>query len=275
MNNSSNSSRRFGNTKQISPAKHWCFTYNNYRVSDINDIILIISSNSSRKYVFQEEQGANGTKHLQGYIQFEKKVRPKGIFPKHPGIHWETTRNIKASIVYCTKDETKVGERYSNIRFDKAIRLIDEASFYPWQRELVDLVGTQSSERDIYWYYEYTGNTGKTAITKWLAVKKQALVLSGKATDMKYGIIKFKEKNGFFPDIIIFDIPRSSQQFVSWAGIEEIKNGMFFSAKYESDMVVFDNPHVICFANEEPDYTKLSKDRWQVKHIRRDGRREE
>ena len=92
-------------------------------------------------------------------------------------------------------------------------------------------------------------------------------LLSGKATDMKYGIIKYKEKNGVFPDIIIFDIPRSSQQFVSWAGIEEIKNGMFFSAKYESDMVVFDNPHVICFANEEPDYNKLSKDRWKVKKI--------
>ena len=71
---SSNSSRGVGNTKppcnkkkQISCSKHWCFTLNNYTSEDISKI----SSNSSIVlYVFQEETGENGTKHLQGYIEF-------------------------------------------------------------------------------------------------------------------------------------------------------------------------------------------------------------
>ncbi len=265
---SSRSNRRFGNNRQISPAKNWYFTYNNYKDEDIIKIIDIISSNNpGSKYIFQEETGEEGTRHLQGYIGFAKKIRPKGLF-KEFIIHWTKCRNVKLAIAYCHKADTRTGNVYSNIKYDKDIKVIAREDFHMWQEEIVAILEEPPSDRTIHWYWEEVGNTGKTAISKWLAVTKGALVLSGKGTDMKYGIVKYKEKMGYFPEIIIFDIPRSCHNYVSWGAIEAIKNGMFFSAKYESEMCVFNSPHVVYFANVSPDMSLLSNDRWNIVKIK-------
>ena len=50
--------------------------------------------------------------------------------------------------------------------------------------------------------------------------------------------------------------------------MEAIKNGCFFSGKYESGMVRFNSPHILVFANEPPERTKLSQDRWCVFALR-------
>ena len=65
---SSNSSTKSGNTKQISPSLNWCFTVNNYNSEDIQ---MFLKSDSSivPKFVFQEETGESGTPHLQGYLR--------------------------------------------------------------------------------------------------------------------------------------------------------------------------------------------------------------
>ena len=55
--------------------------------------------------------------------------------------------------------------------------------------------------------------------------------------------------------------------YLSYTGIEEVKNGCFFSQKYESAMVVMPYPTIIVFANEEPCYGKMSQDRWRVQQI--------
>ena len=67
--------------------------------------------------------------------------------------------------------------------------------------------------------------------------------------------------------MIIIDIPRSKSEFVSYSGIEEIKDMFFFCGKYESSMVCGENPHVIVFSNTEPDYDKLSSDRWSIVNV--------
>ncbi|GAC77845.1 replication protein, partial [uncultured marine virus] len=114
--NSSNSSKgKSGNTRQISPSKHWCFTLNNYTIEDIE---LICSNSSIEKYIFQEEVGELGTPHLQGYMKFKTKVRPKSVF-KTNKISWGKTKDIKASIVYCQKEDTRAGKI-----FTKGIKII-------------------------------------------------------------------------------------------------------------------------------------------------------
>ena len=125
----------------------------------------------------------------------------------------------------------------------------------------------EPNDRTIYWFWEQTGNVGKTSFAKYTAVHSGSLIVSGKGNDMKYGIIKYKEKHGVAPRIVIIDIPRSIKDYVSYSGIEEIKNGLFFCGKYESDMCVFNSPHVICFSNSPPDTSKFSKDRWCIYEI--------
>lgn len=266
------SSGEFGNTKlsgkvknnkQIPPSKHWCFTLNNY---SHDDILKISSSSSISKYVFQEEKGEKEeTPHLQGYIEFKKKIRPKELF--NDKIHWEKTRSIEHSIMYCSKEETRIGQIYTNFLFDDKLKLLKETELYIWQKEILELCKKTPDDRTINWYWEKDGCVGKTALSKLLCANYGALCVSGKSSDCKYAIVKFKETKKYYPKIIIFDIPRCNIDYINYEAIEKIKDGLFFVGKYESQQVIMNSPHIIVFSNEEPQIDKLSKDRWNIKKL--------
>ncbi len=252
-----------GNTIRVSTSKNWCFTLNNYKEDDINNII---KGGPDYKYIFQEEIGEKGTIHLQGFIKFNKRVRPKNLF--NPKIHWEKCKGSeKQNIEYCTKLNTKNGKIYTNMRLPKPLKLLKVEDMKKWQLEIIDIINRKPDDRKIYWYWDKIGNTGKSVLSKLLCAKYDALICSGKASDIKYLIVKYHEKTGIYPELLIFDIPRSMIDYMSWTGIEEVKNGCFCSSKYECNMVIMNCPHIICFANSEPDKDKLSIDRWIIREI--------
>ena len=262
--NSSNSSKGFGNTKQIPPSKHWCFTLNNYTVDEIQEIKEINSSIVPR-YVFQEEKGENGTEHLQGYVQFKSKVRPKGIF-KNKKIHWEKCRNVKASIAYCQKEDTRNGKVwYRGIEKPYSIKI---RHWQPWMYKVKGIIEAEPDERKIHWVWEPNGNRGKTVFSKWCYLNyDRILMLSGKAADMKHAIAMYVQKNNMHPRTILVNIPRSRAEYISYTGLEEIKDMFFFSGKYEGGHICGPNPHVIVMANSEPEREKMSDDRWEIINI--------
>ena len=253
----------------ISPARNWCFTYNNHTLEIIESICSVCSLLCDR-YVFQEEKGESGTVHLQGYIRFKRKARPFTYF-KDKGFHWEIARSPKASIAYCSNKSKRLDggkiwvHGLPELELEN-VRTIDPKQFYPWQSRVIDLLKSQS-DRSILWVYESKGNTGKSSLVKYLCVHKDAILLSGKATDVKYGIVKFYEKHGRYPELITVDIPRTRKDFFQYSALEEIKNGCFFSGKYEGMMCIFNNPVVVCFSNSRPDLTTMSSDRWQIYEI--------
>ena len=70
------------------------------------------------------------------------------------------------------------------------------------------------------------------------------------------------------------NVPRSTdEKYISWQGMEEIKDMLFYSGKYEGGMVNDRAPHFIMFANWEPETSLLSGDRWNIVRIP-DGRGE-
>lgn len=240
----------------------WCFTFNNYCPEDIDT--LVSKFEGSAKYVFQEETGESGTPHLQGAVQFKKKCRPVeciGI----KSIHWEKCKNWEASIAYCTKSDSRTGAIFSNLRFEKPLKLITE--FRKWQQDILDIIAKGPDDRSIYWFWDYDGNIGKSVFCKYLCATMGALSVAGRGNDCKYGIIKYKEIEGVYPEIIIYDIPRTALDYVNYEALESIKNGLFFCGKYESSQVIMNCPFIFCFANAEPDLTKLSADRWIVKQL--------
>ena len=113
--------------------------------------------------------------------------------------------------------------------------------------------------------HDQGGCRGKTTLQKYIYTHyKKCIVLSGKASDMKNGIIEYEKKNNILPEIVLINVPRSSKDYISYTGIEEIKDMFFYSGKYEGGMVCGANPHVICFANDEPEREKMSADRWRI-----------
>lgn len=98
-------------------------------------------------------------------------------------------------------------------------------------------------------------------MTKYLVAMKGATRFSnGKSADIAYAI------KGT-PKIVVFDFSRSQEEHLNYAIIEDVKNGLVFSPKYESCCKIFPIPHVIVFANWPPDMNKMSIDRWDINLI--------
>lgn len=268
---SSKEVRGVGNTKtprrQISPSSHWVFTL---KFSDSSNSSIVSALDPiAEKYIFQREVGDSETKyeHWQGYVKFKKKTRPKGVLPE--SCHWEKCRSPKHSIAYCSKDETAYRpiQRFSkNIKIPRPLEKVTYEMLRPWQKEIADKYQEPAGmfDRKIHWYWEPEGGLGKSVLCKYFVDQKGAIIISGKGNDCLYAIQQYVEKNGEGPGIIIMDIPRSVGEYVSYNAIESAKNGCFFSGKYEGGMVRYNTPHILIFANEEPQAYKMSMDRWNI-----------
>lgn len=244
---------------RVVQSKYWCFTWNNYPESWKEDLTHELITSWS----YGEEVGESGTPHIQGYLETSKKVRPFTLrLPKD--IHWEKRKGTRQEAAdYCQKDGKYICSK--DLRPARKTKVIE--ILRPWQQEIADLCETEADDRTINWYWESTGGAGKSAMVRWLVKNNRCVMGAGKAADMKYSIIKHYEDSGYWPEVVIFDVPRTSLQYLSYTGIEEIKNGCFSSSKYESQTVLFPHPHVIIFANEEPIRSNMSRDRWSVHHI--------
>lgn len=273
--NSSNSSTVFqgeGNTisspckKQISPAIRWCFTYNNY-LEDTKDLLVPLFQQYCKKVIVGTEVGDSGTPHLQGYLEFKKKARPLSIF-KLDCIHWEKAKgDANSNFEYCTKD----GNLYFSLGFPKPIVKVKYDMLRSSQKEIVDLFKEDEDPlfgRHVYWFWESEGNWGKSITCKYMIDCMGAIVVQGKNNDILHGLKDYYDNHGEVPRVVIFDIPRCNDNHVSYQAIESIKNGFFYSGKYEGGMVRFNSPHILCFANEDPDTDELSEDRWIVRNLR-------
>lgn len=252
--NSSSAKKGIGNQY-----KYWCFTLNNYTTEQIEQLEHIFGYECDW-YIFQEEVGKEGTPHLQGTICLKVRQRLTQVKVFDPKIHWSNTKAVNASKLYCSKYETKNGAIYcKGIQIPEVIE-VDEP--YGWQLDVMNLIKNKPDKRKIHWFWESEGNVGKSTLCKYLALKHKAIIVSGKANDMFHMISKTAHRK-----IIIVDCPRSNKDYMNYGAIEQIKNGHLFSGKYDGEQVLFNVPHVIVFANDEPDYEKMSMDRWDVINI--------
>ena len=93
-------------SKMVSKIQKWCLTWNNYAASDICITKRALEHNVEYA-IFGEEVGENGTKHLQGFINWGRKNRKtfgqmKTLFPK---CHLEkAVTGDDANRTYCSKE---------------------------------------------------------------------------------------------------------------------------------------------------------------------------
>lgn len=254
--------------KQCSPALGWIFTWNNYP-DDWKKILVPKFQNSDnvKGYIAGKEVApTTGTPHIQGYMEFKTKARPMGLLPKQ--VSWRCARGkMSHNYNYCSKDGDFIS--WGSVQYVPPYSI--NIKLRPWQIKIYNILLTEPNDRDMYWFWEHNGCAGKTTFQKWIYLNpnmKDVVVLSGKATDMKNGVIEYEEKHKTLPKIVLINIPRCQDtDHVSWQGIEEIKDMFFFSPKYHGGQVCGPNPHVIIFSNEPAPTWKMSPDRWHVYEI--------
>lgn len=258
--NSSNSSKG-----QPSPRVEHFLTWFHYTEDDLKKFLDFCEFKCC-KYAFQEEVcPTTGTLHIQGIIKLYRKERDTAFgLPKE--IHWEKVRNEAQATRYCLKDHTHVGRRWT-----KGIPVpprdpLAGLELRPWQAQVLSIIAGEPDDRKLYWYWDRTGNTGKTALTKHLCLKHGAAFVCGKPGDIFHSVAERVRATGA-PRIIIFGYPRDKEDHIAYGAMEQVKDGIFFAGKYESGQIVMDNPHIFVFANFAPDESTMSKDRWVVVNI--------
>lgn len=257
------------------PSFHYCWTL--FDIAIIDEFIKRLEMDKCIYVCQLEKCPSTSCFHYQGYCRFPKKTRPiehfnNTIFDK---IHWEKSRNIDASKYYCIKEETAEGDIRTNcpeilqdIKYRNQLLTVDKLR--PWQKDIYNICCNEPDNRTINWIYDPLGGGGKSQLCKLIEFKFKKCIgpLCGKAADMKFAIAEYIDVNKIKPEIVLIDIPRSTDtNFLSYTGIEEIKNGFFFCTKYKSKAVRMCSPHVFIFSNDKPDLSKLTGDRWKLFQI--------
>lgn len=259
---------KIGNTKSKSCEsgdryRKYVFTYNNYKEEDIPPLLQKLSF--AQEYIFQEEIGEKGTKHLQGYVYWINARRFTAMKKIDERMHWEPCNNREASILYCQKPSYFLARRWTK-RIEVVEQKFDDfpnLAQHKWQCELLKIIQDKPEYRKINWVWSREGRTGKTIFCRHLVLRYKALFVSGKKNDIAFALNNYIKENGS-PSIVIFDFKRTNENFISYDAIECVLDGMMFSSKYESQGLVFNYCHVIVFANFEPITESMSKDRWNI-----------
>lgn len=135
-----------------------------------------------------------------------------------------------------------------------------------WQQNIIDIIREPPHPRTVHWIVDIEGGAGKTFLGEYMERNYGAFILNGGKHDRMLHMVGERK-----PRIVIFDFSRTmvrgDNDHVPYGVIESVKNGYVASGFYGEQPVRWDKPHVICFANFEPDRTGISQDRWNIVYL--------
>lgn len=133
-----------------------------------------------------------------------------------------------------------------------------------WQLELIDMLEQDANDREIVFYVDEEGNKGKSWFQAWYLTNHDAvtqILSAGKRDDIAHAVDQTKS-------VFFFNIPRGGMEYLQYTILEQLKDRMVFSPKYNSKTkYLYKTPHVVVFCNEDPDYSKMTEDRFKVINI--------
>jgi len=248
-----------------SERRRWCGVLNNYTEKEFETLRHYFGNLDV--WIIGKEVGECGTPHLQFY--FEKKVRFSTLKKINDRLHLEGCRGDRASnLKYCMKEGNYIGNGLPRDVKGEILNKYKNVVWKPWQQEVIDKCEEEPDDRSIYWYWEETGNIGKSFLVRYLYNKYDVIIGNGKMGDVLNNVRTYIEVENKDPRIIILDIPRSSLEFINYGVIEKLKDKLIYSGKYEGGTInIVEDVHVIVFANEPPKEYKMSEDRWKIKKL--------
>lgn len=94
-----------------SRVRNWCFTINNPTLTESDNLSALFATSPDVRYlVYQVEEGEQGTRHIQGYIELTKATRLNTMKRLiSPRAHLEIRRGTRQQARdYCMKEESRV-----------------------------------------------------------------------------------------------------------------------------------------------------------------------
>jgi len=174
----------------------------------------------------------------------------------------ESVRNRCFSIDQLREDHPEVVAKQPRFVFDhlrqhRPKQPVAEHPLRDWQVQLQETLSQPPESRTIIFVIDFDGNAGKSWFADWFISKHadSQIISPGKMADVSFALRE---------DVtaLFIDCPRSKQGDMSQHDfLEDVKNGRVFSSEYESGMKHLMPCHVVVMMNEEPDVTKLSRDR--------------
>lgn len=143
----------------------------------------------------------------------------------------------------------------------------------PWQEKLEKDLEFEPNDRQIIWYVDLKGGSGKTCFMDYYEDKypKKSYGINqlGGARNIAT-IIESAIESGWTAHVVFINLSRSSESKDIYEPLEMIKDGRVTTTKYKGRTYRFNRPHVVVFANFYPNTEKLSKDRWDIRFIKDD-----
>lgn len=259
-------------TKKRIKRRAWFLTENNPTAETIEKLHNFCLKRStyficSKEHEDEEEK----TPHIHCYMSFDYGIDLNVLYKEFPraNIKASTIKNKKPARAYITKVIEPLFEwkTFKELLKEKTLDLeYKDVEWKDWQLDIFKIINEYKGDRIINWYVDREGNTGKTYISKYLALTKNCIIADGKKNDI-FNQVNTCIESKREPNIIILDIPRYNLDYVNYGVIEKLKDGCLYSGKYEGGICIFPRPIVLIFANELPDYKKMSLDRWNVVEI--------
>lgn len=265
----SNVSKEGGNTNPPPitriRSRRYCLTLNNYSEDELSQMTSWFESRDI-KYIIGQELGEEcKTPHLQIYIESKNQLDFNTLKKMNKRLHIEKAKgNRDANIRYCSKERVYKSTFPVPIKI-RILNSYNDVVWRKWQNEVIDIINTTPDSRTIHWVYDPVGNAGKSFLVKYLVLKYDAILCDGKKNDIFNAIKVYMDTHDeVSPCLVLLDIPRYQNEYVNYGVIEQLKNGLLYSGKYEGGLCVFEHPHVFVFSNQLPKYEAMSEDRWNM-----------
>ena len=156
------------------------------------------------------------------------------------------------------------------MRYERVEDSIEGMKLKPWQAEVMQKLESPN-DRSIIWVYGKRGGEGKTWLQNYIEMffGHHRVYLGKITTKNETGEGEMQQTSMAFKNIFVFNIAKS-ESFMTMLGetyrvLEGIKDGDLYLGRRRRSVQTPNT--VIVFANEPPEYERLSLDRWSVYKI--------